>query len=72
MSDISAFSGSPAAVAQLATSMSNAELGNSTGITMLKKSMDMNEQTATQLIQSIPDASAALPDGVGGTINTTA
>jgi len=35
------------------------------GITMLKKAMDIQEQSAMQLIQSIPE----LPDNLGKNVN---
>ncbi|EXJ13313.1 YjfB family protein [Imhoffiella purpurea] len=71
--DISSFSGSPAAIGQLSTAMSNAEVGNAVSVSVLKKAMDTQEQAATQLIQSVSGTSSAgLPEGVGGNINVTA
>ncbi|MFD2113568.1 YjfB family protein [Thiorhodococcus fuscus] len=70
--DISSFSGSTTAIAQLSTTMSNGKLADDVGVAVLKKSMDIQEQAAMQLVESIPDVSAGLADGVGGNINVTA
>ncbi|MBF6057477.1 YjfB family protein [Thiomicrorhabdus heinhorstiae] len=44
------------------------------GVSMLKKSLDMQSQNALTLIQSIPQASSTqgLPPNLGNNINTTA
>ena len=69
--DISSMSLSPTNIAQLATSMSQEKANDAVGVAELKKAMDVQEQSAMQLVQSIPDASA-LPEGVGTRINVTA
>lgn len=69
--DISSMSLSPTNIAQLATSMSQEKANDAVGVAVLKKAMDVQEQSAMQLVQSIPDASA-LPEGVGTRINVTA
>ncbi len=44
---------------------SNVSQNDPVGISVLKKAMDIQEQTAVQLIQSIPE----LPDNLGQNIN---
>lgn len=70
--DISSFSGSPASIAQLSTAMSNANLGNAVSVSVLKKSLDVQEQSALQLVQAIPDVSGTAPGGPGGIIDIKA
>lgn len=69
--DISSMSLSPTNIAQLATNMSQEKTNDAVGVAVLKKAMDVQEQSAMQLVQAIPDASA-LPEGVGTRINVTA
>ncbi|MCU7800788.1 MAG: YjfB family protein [gamma proteobacterium symbiont of Lucinoma myriamae] len=47
---------------------SNVGQNDPVGIAVLKKAMDIQEQTAMQLIQSIPE----LPDNLGQNINVKA
>ena len=52
-------------VVQTAAIASNVGQNDPAGIAVLKKAMDIQEQTAMQLIQSIPE----LPDNLGQNIN---
>lgn len=52
-------------LAQLATTMSQTKLEDAVGVAVLKQALDIQEQSATQLIQS-------LPDGTGTRIDVTA
>lgn len=52
-------------LAKLATSMSETKLGDAVGVAVLKQALDIQEQSASELIQS-------LPDGTGTQINVTA
>ena len=63
---------STAGLTQLATSLSQNKLEGAVGVAVMKKAMDIQEQSATQLLQSLPTPTASLPDGVGTRINTTA
>nr|WP_207280686.1 YjfB family protein [Thiocystis violacea] len=49
----------------LATSLAQGKVESAVDVAVLKKSIELQEQTATHLLQS-------LPDGVGTQINTTA
>lgn len=57
---------------QLATSLSQNKLEGAVGVAVLKKAIDIQEQSSAQLLQSLPTPSQSLPDGVGTRINTTA
>ncbi len=50
---------------QTASIASNTGQNDAVGIAVLKKAMDIQEQAAVQLIQSIPE----LPDNLGQNIN---
>ena len=50
---------------QTASIASNVGQNDAVGIAVLKKAMDIQEQSALQLIQSIPE----LPDNLGQNIN---
>jgi hypothetical protein len=62
------------AIARLATSI--AETGNKqeVGVAVLKRALDIESATATQLIQAVPTAAPVqnLPPHLGSKINTTA
>ena len=59
-------------LATLATAMSQTKLESAVDVAVLKKAIDIQEASAAQLLQSLPTPAAALPDGVGGRIDTTA
>ena len=59
-------------LAQLATSLSQSRLEEQVGVAVLKKAIDIQEQSATQLLQGLSTPSASLPAGVGGQIDVTA
>ena len=59
-------------LATLATAMSQNKLENSVDVAVFKKAVDIQKESLTQLLQNLPTPTAALPDGVGGQINTTA
>ncbi|MBF1164370.1 MAG: YjfB family protein [Dechloromonas agitata] len=42
------------ALASLSTALSQAQLGDAVGISVLKKAMDIQEQSALQLLQALP------------------
>ncbi len=50
---------------QTASIASNVGQNDAVGIAVLKKAMDIQEQSAVQLIQSIPE----LPDNLGQNVN---
>lgn len=59
-------------LATLATAMSQTKLEGAVDVAVLKKAIDIQKESAAQLLQSLPTPTAALPDGVGGQVNTTA
>jgi hypothetical protein len=59
-------------ITSLATMLSSSKLEGAAGVAVLKKAMDIQEQSASQLIQSIPDLRQGLPENVGTQINVTA
>lgn len=62
-----------AAIARLATAISETQLGQEVGTTVLKKSLDLAASQAATLIASVPaPAGARLPAHLGNSVNTTA
>ncbi|NVZ10136.1 YjfB family protein [Allochromatium humboldtianum] len=59
-------------LATLATAMSQTKLEGAVDVAVLKKAIDIQKESVAQLLQNLPTPTAALPDGVGGQINTTA
>lgn len=61
-------------IAALASGLSSARTDQSTGIFVLKKSLDVQATTALALIDALPAVAPAgnLPDNLGRSINTTA
>ena len=61
-------------IAKLATSMAETGIRQEVGVSMLKKSMDIQKTSAAQLIQSLDAVPQAqnLPPHLGNTINTKA
>ena len=59
-------------LAALATALSQTKLEGDVDVAVLRKALDIQEQSAAQWLQALPTPAAALPDGVGGRINTTA
>ncbi|AFL75575.1 YjfB family protein [Thiocystis violascens] len=59
-------------LATLATSLSQSKLEGAVNVAVLKKAIDIQEQSATQLIQSIPSPTQGLPANVGTQLNVTA
>lgn len=58
-------------IAKLATSMAETGVRQEVGVTMLKKALDIQANSAAQLIQSVPQPQN-LPPHLGNTINTKA
>ncbi len=63
---------STAGLTQLATSLSQNKLEGAVGVAVLKKAIDIQEQSAMQLIQSLPGSTQGLPANVGTKLNVTA
>jgi len=62
-----------AAIATLATSLSETQRSQEVGTTVLKKSLDLAASQAAALIASVPaPAGARLPAHLGNSVNTTA
>jgi len=58
-------------IAKLATSMAETGIRQEVGVTMLKKSMDIQAASAAQLLDALPQPQN-LPSHLGNTINTKA
>ena len=58
-------------VASLSSAMSQAQSGDAVGTLMLKKAMDLQEQSAAQLLQTLPQT-ANNPPNLGNSIDVKA
>ena len=63
---------STAGLAQLATNLSQNKLEGAVGVAVLKKAIDIQEQSAAQLLDSLPSSTQGLPANVGTQLNVTA
>ncbi len=63
---------STAGIANLATTLSRTKLEGAVDVAVLKKALDIQEQSAAQLIQGIPSPSQVSPANTGTQINVTA
>ena len=63
--DIGSFASTSSAVSQ-------AQTGDAVAVSVLKKAIDLQAQTALQLIQSIPQPAASGPAHLGQGVNTFA
>jgi hypothetical protein len=59
-------------IAALSTQLVQQQTAQSAQISVAKKAMDSQAQTAAGLIEGMNKTAAALPDHLGNTINTTA
>ena len=50
------------ALASLGTALSQARLGDAVGVSVLKKAMDIQEQSALQLLQALPQPPSNPPN----------
>ena len=57
-------------IGSLSTALSQAEVADAVGIRVLKKAMDIQEQSALQLLQAVPAPSN--PEHLGNRIDTHA
>lgn len=64
--------GSASSIASAASQMSEARTGDAVAIAVLKKAMDIQAQSAAQLIQALPPVPAVNPPNLGNTVNTYA
>ena len=58
-------------IAKLSSSMAETGIRQEVGVSMLKKAMDIEKNTAAQLLQALPQPQN-LPAHLGNTINTKA
>lgn len=65
MMNINSVGNAPAALAQAAT-------GDAVAITVLKKSLDIQAQSAMQLIQALPQPAPSSPPNLGNGVNVYA
>lgn len=59
------------ALASLSTGLSQAQLGDAVGISVLKKAMDIQEQSALQLLQALPQQYSN-PPNLGNSVDVRA
>lgn len=59
-------------VAQAATALSQAKTGDAVAIAVLKKAIDIQADSALQLLQALPQPAASNPPNLGNSINTFA
>lgn len=59
-------------VGNISSALSQAKTGDAVGIAVLKKAMDLQAQTASQLIEALPQAGASNPPNLGNGVNTFA
>ena len=59
-------------VGNVSAALSQAKTGDAVAITMLKKANDIQAQSATQLIQALPQPAANNPPNLGNSVNTFA
>lgn len=64
--------GSASSIARAASQMSEARTGDAVAIAVLKKAMDIQAQSAAQLIQALPPVPAVSPPNLGNAVNTYA
>ena len=55
-------------LASLSAALSQSQVGDAVGITMLKKAMDLQAETAAQLLQALPSP-ASNPPHLGNSID---
>lgn len=61
-----------ASVGSLSTALSMAQNGDAVGTLMLKKALKMQEQSAMQLIQALPQPSTSNPPNLGNSVDVRA
>nr|WP_315466975.1 YjfB family protein [uncultured Undibacterium sp.] len=62
-------------IARVATTMADVGVSQEVSVAVLKKALDVSKESATALIEAIPNSSANvpnLPPNLGRNINTTA
>lgn len=59
-------------VGSISSVLSQAQTGDAIGIAVLRKALDLQAQTATQLIEALPQVAASNPPNLGNTVNTFA
>ncbi len=59
-------------IASASTAISQAKTGDAIAIAVLRKSLDIQEQSAMQLIQALPQVASNNPPNLGNSVNTFA
>ena len=59
-------------IASASTAISQAKTGDAVAIAVLRKSLDIQEQGALQLIQALPQPATNSPPNLGNSVNTFA
>ena len=60
------------AITNLSSALSQAKTGDAVAITVLKKALDMQAQSALQLIQALPQPVTSSPPNLGNGVNAFA
>lgn len=61
-----------AGVANVATALSQARVGDAVAIAVLRKALDIQAEGALQLLEALPQAAAGNPPHLGNQVNTFA
>ena len=59
-------------IASASTAISQAKTGDAVAIAVLRKSLDIQQQSALQLIQALPQPATNSPPNLGTSVNTFA
>lgn len=59
-------------IASASTAISQAKTGDAVAIAVLRKALDIQEQSALQLIQALPQPATNSPPNLGASVNTFA
>lgn len=59
-------------IASVATELSQARTADAVSVAVLRKALDIQEQSSLQLIQALPLPATSNPPNLGNTINTFA
>jgi hypothetical protein len=64
--------GNISSIASTATQMSQAKTADAVSMAVLKKAMDIETQSAAQLLQALPPVASTNPPNLGNNVNTMA
>jgi hypothetical protein len=64
--------GNVSSIASTATQMSQAKTADAVAVAVLRKAMDIEAQSAAQLLQALPPVASNNPPNLGNSVNTMA